>query len=335
VTYGTSQNGEPSTSYGPWSKPIFQTNATPPTASQIALGGSVSDVIGTIAKPAAHKIMPGFYWSGSLAFYHTDTSFDLYRTYIFSDKDCVDPVFIGSIVGSPAWAPRLNGALVLPRSADDLAKARAGMLADGDQGEALDNSLDPVTSNENLGGDVASGGAPRRLDLWDRKWPSGIYYWTTVPVEQIVDVNDNIEYWDAESPQDVCGRGRFGKFGRVSDPIPTGSTSAYVTGLSLSGRTMSAMASRSSLFYGTPLVTWTPVLGADEFELQWSRTRYPFQAAGKVVTPAASTVLSLRPGLWYYRVRGIDLQMPAGAQGMAWSSVRSLRLAKPVFRVVG
>jgi len=278
-------------------------------------------------------LMPGFDWSGSLALY--GTSFELYRTYVFSDKDCVDPVLIGSVVGSPAWAPRLSGALVLPRSAKDLVDARAGFLKDGDQGETLDSSLHPVISNENLGGAVVSGGAPRRLDLWDRKWPSGAYYWTTVPVRWFFDANSSIEYWDAESPQDVCAAGRIGTFGKISMPIPTGSNSAFVTGLSLSGRTMSAMASHSSRFYGTPLVTWTPALGADEFELQWSRTRYPFQVAGRVVTPTASTVLSLTPGLWYYRVRGIDLQMPDGAQGMAWSSVRSLRLAKPVFRVVG
>jgi hypothetical protein len=332
VTYGTSQNGETSTSYGPWS-PLFQTNATPPTASRISLNESISDVASTIAKPAAHMLMPGFDWSGSLALY--GTSFELYRTYVFSDGDCVDPVFVGSVVGSPAWAPRLSGALVLPRNADDLAKARAGILADGDQGETFNSTLQPVTSNENLAADSASsGGAPRRLDLWDRKWPSSIYYWTTVPVRWFYNEDEQIEYWDAESPQDVCAADRIGTFGKISMPIPTGSNSAFVTGLSLSGRTMSAMASHSSRFYGTPLVTWTPALGADEFELQWSRTRYPFQVAGRVVTPTASTVLSLTPGLWYYRVRGIDLQMPAGAQGMAWSSVRSLRLAKPVFRVV-
>ncbi len=333
VTYGTSQNGETSTSFGPWS-PLFQTHAAPPTASRVALGGSVSDVVGTIAKPAAHTIMPGFNWSGSLALY--DTSFELYRTYVFSDGDCVDPVLIGSIVGSPAWAPRLTGALVLPRNAKELATARAGMLGDGDQGETLDSSLHPVTSSENLAaGSESGGGAPRRLDLWDRKWPSGAYYWTTVPVRWFFTADGQIEYWDTETPQDVCAAGRIGTFGKISMPIPTGGTSAYVTGLSLSGRTMSAMASRASRFYGTPLVTWTPVLGADVFELQWSRTRYPFQVAGKVVTPTASTVLSLRPGLWYYRVRGIDLQMPTAAQGMAWSSVRKLQLATPVFRVVG
>jgi hypothetical protein len=342
VTYGMSQNGQTSTSYGPWS-PLFQTHAAPPTASRIALGGSISDTVSSIANPAAHTIMPGFNWSGSLALY--GEGFELYRTYVFSDEDCVDPVFIGSVVGSPAWAPRLTGALVLPRNAEDLSKALVGMLADGNQGETLDSAVIPIISNENLetnaadgdttSGDAAIGAGTRRLDLWDRKWPSSAYYWTTVPVRWFFNDDQQIEYWDSESPQDACAAGRIGTFGKISTPIPTGGTSAFVTGLSLSGRTMSAAASRSSRFYGTPLVTWTPVLGADEFELQWSRTRYPFQAAGRVVTPTASAVLSLRPGVWYYRVRGINLQMPAAAQGMAWSSIHTLRLAKPVFRVVG
>src|SRR5437764_9589800 len=38
----------------------------------------------------------------------------LYRVYIFSDQDCVNPVFKGSIVGSPAYAPRTSGPLALP-----------------------------------------------------------------------------------------------------------------------------------------------------------------------------------------------------------------------------
>ncbi|MGD0272971.1 MAG: hypothetical protein ABSB96_04495 [Gaiellaceae bacterium] len=333
VTYGMSQNGQTSTSYGPWS-PLFQTNAAPPTATRIDLIETISDVIGTNAKPAAHTIMPGFAWSGSLAL--NGTSFELYRTYIFSDRDCVDPVFTGSIVGSPAWVPRLTGALVLPRNADDLSKARAGMLADGNQGKTLDSTLHEVTPNENVGTDTTGGGgAPRRLDLWDRKWPSGAYYWTTVPVRWFFNVDQQIEYWDTETPQDACAAGRIGTFGRISNPIPTGNNSAYVTGLSLSGRTMSVSASSFPRVYGTPLVTWTPVLGADEFEVQWSRMRYPFSAIGTVTTPTASTVLSLKPGVWYYRVRGINLQMPTAVQGMAWSSVRTLRLAKPVFRVVG
>jgi len=54
---------------------------------------------------------------------------------------------------------------------------------------------------------------------------------------------------------------------------------------------------------------------------------------GNTVTPATSATLSFPPGTWYYRVRGIDLGMPTGAQGMAWSSVRKITVVKPVFRI--
>ena len=80
-------------------------------------------------------------------------------------------------------------------------------------------------------------------------------------------------------------------------------------------------------------MTWTPALAADGYEVQWSPTSYPFQQAGSTTTPATSAVLSLTPGTWYYRVRGIDTGLPTGAQGMAWSSVRKIKIAKPVFRL--
>lgn len=323
VSYGTIQNGRTATSYGSWS-PVFHTHATPPTATSTTLGETASDVIGTIARPAAHTIMPGFSWSGSLALY--GTSFELYRVYIFSDNDCIDPVFTGSIVGSPAWAPRLTGALVLPRAAEDLAKARAGILKDGDQGEAFDDALDTVTPNETS--------ASNRLDLWDRKWPGGAYYWTAVPVRWFFNEDKTIEYHDAETPQDVCAAGRIARFGRTSQAVPTGGKQAFITSLSLTGKMKSAAANRSPRVYGnTPLVTWTPALGAEQYEVQWSRTRYPFKVAGNLVTSATSATLSLYPRTWYYRVRGIDTGLPSGAQGMAWSSVRKLRIVKPVFRL--
>ena len=31
-------------------------------------------------------------------------------------------------------------------------------------------------------------------------------------------------------------------------------------------------------FYGAPLVSWTPALGAAEYEVQWSKTQYPFRS---------------------------------------------------------
>jgi hypothetical protein len=96
---------------------------------------------------------------------------------------------------------------------------------------------------------------------------------------------------------------------------------------------MSSSASRSPRVYGSPLVTWSPPLGADEYKIEWSRTRYPFTKAGSTVTPATSATLPLEPGTWYYRVRGIDLGMPTAAQEMVWSSVRKISVARPVFRI--
>ena len=70
----------------------------------------------------------------------------------------------------------------------------------------------------------------------------------------------------------------------------------------------------SQAFYGSPLVAWTPALGATVYEVQWSKKRYPFKpqpnpqnqnALGTIVL-GTSTVLPLKPGTWYYRVRGFN-----------------------------
>ena len=42
----------------------------------------------------------------------------------------------------------------------------------------------------------------------------------------------------------------------------------------------------------------------------------------------------LQPGKWWYRVRGINLALPAGARAMAWSKRQPLVVAKPTFSVV-
>jgi hypothetical protein len=44
-------------------------------------------------------------------------------------------------------------------------------------------------------------------------------------------------------------------------------------------------------------------------------------------------VLPLRPGKWWYRVRGFDYNLPTGAQEMAWSKPTRLVVTAPKFRV--
>ena len=115
----------------------------------------------------------------------------------------------------------------------------------------------------------------------------------------------------------------------------TAAAAPYASGLSTKGRLVAA-ASRRATFYGTPLVAWSPALSAGAYEVQWSQTSYPFRpAAAPLLTYSTSAVLPLRPGTWYYRVRGINFSLPTKAQPMSWSDPVELRIAKPTFRVVG
>src|SRR5262249_23994172 len=90
--------------------------------------------------------MPAFTFSG-------DTSLDgdqaeLYRVYVATDKDCVNIVYRGAVVGSPAYAPRWNGTLDLPKKQAQLADARTKFLPDGNEGDTSMSDGPPVTANQ-------------------------------------------------------------------------------------------------------------------------------------------------------------------------------------------
>ena len=85
-------------------------------------------------------------------------------------------------------------------------------------------------------------------------------------------------------------------------------------------------------FYGTPLVAWESILGAQEYEVQWSKSANPWRPVGSLKTPATSSLLPLEPGTWYYRVRGYNYSLLKRPQ-MAWSAPTALKLAKPIFVV--
>ena len=174
-------------------------------------------------------------------------------------------------------------------------------------------------------------------DLWDRQWPGGVYYWTVVPV--LIWPKEagstSVKYVDAETPQDACAAGRIGSFGMVSQTIDAGSNVPYVTGLTAGSKMISAKSS-STVFYGNPVVAWRTALGADDYEVQWSRTTYPFKQVGtSIITAGTSAQLPLGslPGTWYYRVRGLNLDTPADAHAMAWSQLQKLVIGKPTFHV--
>src|SRR5436190_1718060 len=127
----TPTNKLPTVSYGPWSPVYMSTNSPFQT-------GPFAD-LSTLAEPAVpghdsardgFRLMPAFLATGDTGLVSTA---ELWRIYAFSDADCVNPVFTGSIVGSPAYVPRSTGALKLPANTDELAVARLYSLADGDQ----------------------------------------------------------------------------------------------------------------------------------------------------------------------------------------------------------
>ena len=151
--------------------------------------------------------------------------------------------------------------------------------------------------------------------------------------ENVENLTASLDYWDQELPQDLCSAGRVQAFGKGSKPLVAGSTSPFVSGLSPRGLLTTAARSVPS-FYGTPLVAWQPALGADQYQVQWSKKSYPWVKAGEKFTYATSALLPLEPGLWYYRVRGVNFSLPGSARAMSWSAPVGVRVAKPTFTVV-
>jgi hypothetical protein len=196
----------------------------------------------------------------------------------------------------------------------------------------------PATFPSSLSGQ----GAP--VDLWDTQWPTGRYYWTVVPMQYQVEVlpdadpsapppaNPPIVYIEQDVAQDACAAGRIASFGKVGEPVVTASGTPYASGLSTSGRLLAASTSRP-VFAAPPLVAWQPALGATAYEVQWSKKAYPWRPEGNLFTFSTSANLPLKPGNWYYRVRGIDLSLPGGSAQMTWSDKMGLVIARPKFKV--
>ena len=344
VLSGSVKNELPAVSYGPWS-PVFRSTNPAPAHGPLSPLAMASDVQSS-APAAAHRLTPGFAFSGTSAL--SGAPYDFYRVVVSTDRDCVNVVYRGGIVAGPAFAPRATGPLDLPKNAKDLVKAFGTFLKDGSEGETYGADYFGVMANESVrpgGGateNTPGGGTslPKEqtvigslVDLWDTGWPSSRYYWTVVPVYYILTTEDKVKWYEAEVPQDVCAAGRLLSFGKLSEPVLTASGAPYVSGLSPDGRLQPARRTRPS-FYGVPVAAWMPALGADQYEVQWSRKVYPWKPAGSVVTVATATELPLKPGLWYYRVRGLSSTLPAGARQLAWSNPVRIRIATPRFKVI-
>lgn len=476
MPYGSRKNTIPAVSYGPWS-PIY--NSVNPTFTTGTMGvtAAASDTVSSVSGALdPHRLTPGFAFFGNQGL---DTlNYELYRLYVFTDKDCVNMVYKGTPVGSPAYAPRSSGPLDLPKDTPDLLVARGTYLIDGEEGkqktfdglefsstEAEEDavpdtpSIAPPPAEEgdgsgdgsgegsggdngstdsgsgtssggtgsgsgSTGGTAPSAGAPTTgsqegadsmlpvgkdslgapVDLWDASWPSSGYYWTfvsVVPIPQtpfktalaqataagtnsltlvnvtgfsigdsitidlgalteareiasitgnvvtlttptsfahalstkVVQTNGTLMYEDRELPADTCAAGRVGQFGKTSEPVVASTTTPHVTGLSVDGRLVSA-SSTAPTFSGSPVAAWLPAVGAHGYEVQWSKTAEPFQAQGNLYTFATSANLSLKPGVWFYRVRGLNLSLVGPGQKMAWSDPAQVQIAQPTYSVV-
>jgi len=326
-------NGMPTATYGAWS-PIYTATNTAPTTGPIALTGTLSDGFsnGSPTSPA-HELMPAFLWSGAQTL--DGTTATLFRVYVFTDSQCLNPVFVGPAVPSPSYAPRLDGPALKIAFGEqnvllDPGAPTSDIGADGDvvvANEQLPAATPTVGASASGTKQTASGVIGPPVDLWDTSWPGGGYYWTVVGVQEL----GSGAYQDLELPQDVCAAGRVQRLGISSQPTLTSKHGAFATGLSANGRLV--LASQTAKFYGEPLIAWTAASGALNYQVQWARHTYPFSPRGSRYTFSTSAVLPLKPGTWFYRVRGFDYNLPTGAQAMAWSKPTKIVITAPKFRI--
>ena len=349
--YGSLPNGLPVVSYGPWTSTYVSTNPPSATGRRVSPIESTSDVISTSVAASGHNLTPGFAYSGDAA--TNGLTGRLFRVYVASDSQCVNIVFKGSVVGSPAYAPRTNGPIALPTTATAVTAAQTAYASDGAQAGTFTADYQPLKTSEDAGVTTATSTAPgattaaaavpipsdftatgATVDLWDSGWPSGRYYWTVVPVREVTTSSD-VQYLDAEVPQDACADGRVLSFGKVSQPVTTSEKKPYVSGLAPTGELVAAQTARPS-FYRAALIAWEPALGAIGYEVQWSKTRYPWRPASTApyYTAATSMLLEgLTTGVWHYRVRGIDPYVAGPIKQMTWSTPQRITLARPRFSV--
>jgi len=325
---GSVPNGLPAVSYGPWTS-IYATTNPGWSSGPIRLGFAVSDRVSAHNTVAPHQLMPALTFTGDQGL--DGTPYRLFRFYVSTDNDCVNVVFRGSVVGGPSFAPRVNGPLELPTSQEELDRALIAVLPTGKSEKAPVYTTDTaeIVSNEVVREDRVL----LRVDLPDLDARTTRYYWTVVPVGIRINDDGGFEYWDIELPQDACQAGRRGTFGKESQGAVTTSGSPFVSGLTPNGRLLSQAGGRP-VVYSTPLVAWRPVMGATAYEVQWSRVKYPWRKRGSLRTFATSTVLNLKPGLWYYRVRGLN-GAQVGTPAMTWSNPVAVKVARPTFQVSG
>lgn len=173
----------------------------------------------------------------------------------------------------------------------------------------------------------------RKTGFRDMDWPDGRYYWTAVPAVPYLTPDNSIEYRDVEFAEDMCAAGEVLRFGKTSEPVTERESGVpFISGMSADGELRAATTATPS-FFGRVVVAWKPALGARRYQVQWSRRISPWSAAGSLKTPATAAMLSLEPGRWFYRVRGLDTTLTTLRYGMTWSDPQLVKILPRRFSV--
>ena len=352
---GTPLNDIPVVSYGKWST---TTVTTEPAlgATAIALEGSISrsggaDVAATTAAGGVHSLVPGFWWSGSLSVNDLNgacpaeitgvapgITCPLFHVYVYTDDQCVNRVHSSDLVGSPAYVPRISGVLDMPDSTSDLAKAVDLYLGDADEeGSVYDAGSDRVYAagiDPNLPAlpESTDETPDRRSGLWDIDWTSTSYFWTAVPAVPRLKPDGSVEYQDVAFGEDHCAAGEILPFAKTSEPVTDKASGVpYVSGHTAAGDVRTATTAKPSFYGPRVVVAWSPAPGARKYQVQWSKSAYPFEPVGSKTVHQTQALLDLSSRVWYYRVRGIDTTIPGTAQGMTWSDPQYVRILPRTF----
>ena len=134
-----------------------------------------------------------------------------------------------------------------------------------------------------------------------------------------------------KGPEAACRAAVAGFVKGANGPWLGRATAPFATGLSTSGRAVSSES--RGRFYGSPVVSWGPVSGATRYDVQWSRSEDPWRTVESVRTYATAASLPLKPGTWWYRVRGVNGTVQ-GDPRLSWSAPARVSIAAPTFTVV-
>jgi hypothetical protein len=350
VSQASLPNTLPVVSYGPYS-PVYSTSNVTTTANAAIKGKTVS---GT-GSGTSNQLMAGFSWTGNKLASDIAYPNGLWRVYVFSDKSCVNSVTVGSIVGGPAWAPRWAQPMALPVTGTDLDTFAGGgsPFTYAGQANAWTFDLTPIATAEEAVETTGStqGTAPSDASSSSSSAPTttaastatptalatvapgtvelpdnSAYWWTAIPVEIFEDSTGNIVYQDMELPQDACAQGSVFSFAMQSMKATT-----YASGVH--GNRVLSSASFSQL----PVITWSPVLGAQTYEIQLSRRPEPYWKTAMTqtaVVPSATLNLTKKDiGTWYYRVRGVNGNLGGTAIKLRWSTGK-IQISGDLFQIV-